>query len=221
MSPSGKRVVPWKSSPSFDMLQTPGWEKEGVGGQGWRMGTGSPFGLGGRGPSYVASVCAVSAPNVLLADNSESPFLESYRTTQPSLWEVLTHDSWCQGLLFHTQEHTWPPTAACLCGARIASPLCAVQGTRLGKAIALIWKENKEASPSSFLPSWLKERLCAWLCAEAASPFALDSLCHVVGPVGLPPGLCAVCPRPDQTCFHAPGHQGDVYPDWPQGDAMQ
>ena len=42
---------------------------------GW--GAGSPFSLGERGPSYAASVCAVSAPNTLLADHSESPFLES------------------------------------------------------------------------------------------------------------------------------------------------
>lgn len=69
------------------MLQAPGWEKEGVVGQGWRLGTGS---LGGRGPSHAASVCAVSAPKMLLADNSDSLSWKVTESPQTGLWEVLT-----------------------------------------------------------------------------------------------------------------------------------
>lgn len=46
--------------------------------------------LWGGVPSYAAFVCSVSVSKMLLADNSESPFLERYRTPQTSLWEVLT-----------------------------------------------------------------------------------------------------------------------------------
>lgn len=95
--------------------------------------------LGGRGPSHAASVRAVSAPNRLLADHSDSPFLESYRTPQTSLWEVLEVWAWLvPGASSSLPRSCLASCPSCPCEARIALPVCAVQGTSLGEAVSLM-----------------------------------------------------------------------------------
>lgn len=59
----GLDQIPWKTSPSSDMLQAPGWWwGRGCRG-GWTRMEVRDRNFGGRGPSHTASVCAVSIPH--------------------------------------------------------------------------------------------------------------------------------------------------------------
>lgn len=107
-------------------------------------------------------------------------FLESYRIPQTSLWEVLIYESLgmagAQGPRFPAQEAAWPSTLSCPHGARIASALCAVH--QPGRSVSLPRRQKDllsgpypaaelgmGASPSSFLPSWLKDKaVCVIMC---------------------------------------------------------
>lgn len=175
--------------------------------------------FGGRGPSHTASVCAVSIPTMLLADHSLGPFLESYGTPQTSLLGELVPGAWLvprASSFLPRNCLTSPPFGPS--GARTASPVCAVLGTSLGEAISLIPGERLALEASStaelglgahpLIPSWLKEKADVRECTDASNPVSLSC---VVELVGLPPGLCATCPRPDQMRPKvAPAH-------WPPG----
>lgn len=50
--------------------------------------------LGGGDPAMLPSSVLCQVSKMPLADKLESPFPESYRIPQTSLWEVLTHGSW-------------------------------------------------------------------------------------------------------------------------------
>lgn len=98
------------------------------------------------GPRYAAFVCAVSVSKMLLADNSESPFLERYRTPQTSLWEMPTPSpghGWCLGPEAPSVPKKLPglplPPAPVGPGQH---HLCAVQGASLREAISLVQREN-------------------------------------------------------------------------------
>ena len=130
------------------------------------------------------------SPNMLLADHSLSPFLESYRTPQTSLWGggVLAPGTWLvprASSFLPRNCLTSPPFGPS--GARTAPPVSAVLGTSLGEAISLIPGGERLALEASsiaelglgarpLIPSWLKDKADVREHADASSPVSLSCM---------------------------------------------